>query len=396
MFPGDSSSQYPSSQNRNPTEDLSKDHPLSPPAVAYPPTLIDSTSPVFQQELQIPGSSWPVNRPVPAVQGGGSVSSRSLPASIHPQRSTSSLNSSTSSSLLGLDSSLSAQLSLDSSHPAREQQLSSVETPRDGLGITYPMAVASDPYFSGPMQPNPQNYMWANRPFQPLQPPSGHMNQHFPHPQSYPSNGFSVGGYNGHPNGAMHSYPPPQDSQGASYLAASPGYAGRQNQSRSSPAVARPFHAHSTHSAPGTPPLSEQPMMTSSSPYMINQPAYYLPDAPSIPSSHPSMPVSSQPPSLVSNESLYSSPDSVPPASEPEHQVRVISSRPRPQCWDHGCNGREFSTFSNLLRHQREKSGVVAKAECPICGAVFTRTTARNIHVAQGKCKSGGRESSTE
>lgn len=107
------------------------------------------------------------------------------------------------------------------------------------------------------------------------------------------------------------------------------------------------------------------------------------------------MPVTSQPPSLVSNESIYSSPDSVPPTTEPEHQVRVISSRPRPQCWDHGCNGREFSTFSNLLRHQRERSGVVAKAECPICGAVFTRTTARNIHVAQGKCKSGGRESST-
>lgn len=42
--------------------------------------------------------------------------------------------------------------------------------------------------------------------------------------------------------------------------------------------------------------------------------------------------------------------------------VRILSSRPKPQCWDHGCNGRQFSTFSNLLRHQREKSGTAAKS----------------------------------
>jgi hypothetical protein len=58
--------------------------------------------------------------------------------------------------------------------------------------------------------------------------------------------------------------------------------------------------------------------------------------------------------------------------------VRVVNSRPKPQCWDHGCNGRQFSTFSNLLRHQREKSGASQKSTCPRCGAVFTRTTARN------------------
>lgn len=78
--------------------------------------------------------------------------------------------------------------------------------------------------------------------------------------------------------------------------------------------------------------------------------------------------------------------------SESENQVRVLDSRPKPQCWDHGCNGREFSTFSNLLRHQRERSGAAAKSECPHCGAVFTRSTARNTHIAQGKCK-GIRES---
>ncbi|ODH45104.1 hypothetical protein ACO22_00399 [Paracoccidioides brasiliensis] len=71
----------------------------------------------------------------------------------------------------------------------------------------------------------------------------------------------------------------------------------------------------------------------------------------------------------------------------PEDQIRIVNSRAKPQCWDHGCNGREFSTFSNLLRHQREKAGTATKSECPHCGTVFTRTTARNGHLAQGKCK---------
>ncbi|KAJ2893534.1 hypothetical protein MKZ38_008504 [Zalerion maritima] len=71
-----------------------------------------------------------------------------------------------------------------------------------------------------------------------------------------------------------------------------------------------------------------------------------------------------------------------PPVAE-----RVVTPRPKPQCWDHGCNGRQFSTFSNLLRHQREKSGQAAKSVCPNCGAEFTRTTARNGHLAHDKCK---------
>ncbi|CAK7271292.1 hypothetical protein SEPCBS119000_004529 [Sporothrix epigloea] len=67
--------------------------------------------------------------------------------------------------------------------------------------------------------------------------------------------------------------------------------------------------------------------------------------------------------------------------------VRIVQNRPKPQCWEHGCNGRQFSTFSNLLRHQREKSGQAAKAVCPNCGAEFTRTTARNGHLQHDKCK---------
>ncbi|KAK5056564.1 hypothetical protein LTR84_012095 [Exophiala bonariae] len=68
-------------------------------------------------------------------------------------------------------------------------------------------------------------------------------------------------------------------------------------------------------------------------------------------------------------------------------EIEIMPSRPKPQCWDHGCNGRQFSTFSNLLRHQREKSGSAMKATCPHCGTEFTRTTARNGHMSGGKCK---------
>ena len=68
-------------------------------------------------------------------------------------------------------------------------------------------------------------------------------------------------------------------------------------------------------------------------------------------------------------------------------EIEIMPSRPKPQCWDHGCNGRQFSTFSNLLRHQREKSGSAVKASCPHCGTEFTRTTARNGHMSGGKCK---------
>ena len=65
----------------------------------------------------------------------------------------------------------------------------------------------------------------------------------------------------------------------------------------------------------------------------------------------------------------------------------VVETPSKPQCWDHGCNGRQFSTFSNLLRHQREKSGSSTKSICHRCGAEFTRKTARDGHLAHDKCK---------
>ena len=91
----------------------------------------------------------------------------------------------------------------------------------------------------------------------------------------------------------------------------------------------------------------------------------------------PSMP-------LPSSSSFSPSPAS---SMDTAEGIRVLTSRPKPQCYDHGCNGRQFSTFSNLLRHQREKSGSATKAVCPHCGTEFTRTTARNGHLYGGKCK---------
>ncbi|KAK2754977.1 hypothetical protein CKAH01_05991 [Colletotrichum kahawae] len=101
-------------------------------------------------------------------------------------------------------------------------------------------------------------------------------------------------------------------------------------------------------------------------------------------------PLSSRPPLSVSQDPMmYGVPPSMAPGAGADQggHVRVVQSRPKPQCWEHGCNGRQFSTFSNLLRHQREKSGQAAKATCPNCGAEFTRTTARNGHLLHDKCK---------
>ncbi|KAH1680317.1 hypothetical protein KXX46_007542 [Aspergillus fumigatus] len=214
------------------------------------------------------------------------------------------------------------------------------------------------------MEQNTQSYGWHNRASHPLQSPSIGVDQQLcPPPPTLPPAGFVVG-----------------------VLLV---WAIKANQVNSS---ALPY---AFPSLSGSPTALPDHGYASAPPYMLQQSNYMLSQSPLLPP-HPN-PISVSPPAhmVPPGESLYSSPESIPASSDVDRQVRVISSRPKPQCWDHGCNGREFSTFSNLLRHQREKSGVVAKAECPSCGAVFTRTTARNIHVAQGKCKSG-RESSTD
>ncbi|OOQ85211.1 hypothetical protein PEBR_26762 [Penicillium brasilianum] len=390
MSPRDSSSHLSPSHHRCQSNYFSA--PASFPGVELLSSASESVQvPGYQQpgSLRISGS-WPFNSPVQNL-GNDAQSAQAVPISLNPDILSLSLHS--NASLVGTN------LDPDTPLPSLENEQSFNIVNREGhltdgslqtLGIIpYPMSVASGSYFAGPMQPNNHPYGWGNRSFQPMQPQSGNINQQYPPSQQYPPAGFPVGYDN--PSGGSLPNHPHDTQQTAPYLAAAPGIVPQHNQARSPPvqSMARPFHPQS---APAT--LPDQSLIPSSSPYMMNQPAYYLPEAHPVPSSHPSS--MSPHASSMAPEPVFSSPLPIPTGESGDRPLRVVSSRPRPQCWDHGCEGREFSTFSNLLRHQREKSGVVAKAECPVCGAVFTRTTARNIHVAQGKCKGPGRESSAE
>ncbi|CRG92917.1 hypothetical protein PISL3812_09997 [Talaromyces islandicus] len=131
-------------------------------------------------------------------------------------------------------------------------------------------------------------------------------------------------------------------------------------------------------------PLSAQNVYPNSNISTFNQPDYHFSETPFVPSNAYPITISPSPWSAItplytaSNQSTTTTPES-------ESQVRVLEPRPKPQCWDHGCNGREFSTFSNLYRHTRERSEAAIKPQCSRCGAVFTRKTARNKHM--GNCR---------
>ncbi|KAG9658042.1 hypothetical protein KCU95_g13770, partial [Aureobasidium melanogenum] len=164
----------------------------------------------------------------------------------------------------------------------------------------------------------------------------------------------------------------------------------------------------SQHMDPLTPPLtagldSAQPQLAGSpgaqaSMDRMRSPSIY--DAQSYSSSYAApgvqatQPLFPAPPSYsYPPPSAISARQQVPRNSSDSQSRGVVNQKPKPQCWEHGCNGREFSTFSNLLRHQREKSGTAAKSYCPKCGAEFTRTTARNGHLAHEKCSKQRRTS---
>ncbi|KAJ5129671.1 uncharacterized protein N7515_005710 [Penicillium bovifimosum] len=393
MFPGWSGSQGPFSprdQSNLPVSDAQSN-------VGLLSQLEPVDTPEFAQNI-IPGtgSHWPIQTPISAVRGG-SQSRQESRLAYPAHHSTTALDTTPNQPHAPLSSNFpltgsTAQSSIEDIAPIRQPTV-----PEDsrGLGISpYPMSAVSDSYFAGPMQQSSHQYAWANRPYQPMQSPPAHISPPFPSQPSYPSTTYPMG----YPSqsGVIHGYQHQEPQLPGSYLSA-PGNVPRHSQPRRNPSSARAA-SHDLVCRMDHPGCKRSYNLIanigdSPPPYMMNQPAYYYPDTSTI-QPHPTA-ISPQPPSMVAPEPTYSSPESAAP-TDSDQPVRVLSSRPRPQCWDHGCNGREFSTFSNLLRHQREKSGVVAKAECPVCGAVFTRTTARNIHVAQGKCKSPGRESSAE
>ncbi|KAI0395733.1 hypothetical protein F5Y17DRAFT_175186 [Xylariaceae sp. FL0594] len=72
--------------------------------------------------------------------------------------------------------------------------------------------------------------------------------------------------------------------------------------------------------------------------------------------------------------------------SPADGKMTIADRTEKPRCWDHGCNGREFSSKSNLMRHVKEKSGASNKCCCPLCGAIFTRSSARDTHLAKMSC----------
>ncbi|KAH7393876.1 hypothetical protein DE146DRAFT_110733 [Phaeosphaeria sp. MPI-PUGE-AT-0046c] len=154
------------------------------------------------------------------------------------------------------------------------------------------------------------------------------------------------------------------------------------------------FSYSTPHSSIPTQPLGSN-ASTYPPPQLYPPTTYGVSDYHPLPTMYP--PSSTTPaayPSYASSSGISQQPSGdVPPLSpSPGAQgnpvmPRILNSRPKPQCWEHGCNGRQFSTFSNLLRHQREKSGTASKSYCPRCGAEFTRTTARNGHMAHDKCK---------
>ncbi|KAI2614442.1 uncharacterized protein GGS25DRAFT_527521 [Hypoxylon fragiforme] len=82
--------------------------------------------------------------------------------------------------------------------------------------------------------------------------------------------------------------------------------------------------------------------------------------------------------------------DSTSPSTTTTSTSTTTPTSTSTQCWDHGCNGRRFSTRGNLVRHQKEQAPPqqreVRKACCRHCGAFFTRTTARDKHVVNQSC----------
>jgi hypothetical protein len=58
-----------------------------------------------------------------------------------------------------------------------------------------------------------------------------------------------------------------------------------------------------------------------------------------------------------------------------------------PRCYEHGCEGRRFSSMSNLRRHQRERNRLARRMTCPWCGASFYRKWTMNQHVSRGSCR---------
>ncbi|KAF1348449.1 hypothetical protein BDV97DRAFT_353612 [Delphinella strobiligena] len=89
-------------------------------------------------------------------------------------------------------------------------------------------------------------------------------------------------------------------------------------------------------------------------------------------------------------------PNDAPSTSTRGPRNNISNSANLPRCLDPCCNGRTFSNQSNLARHQREKRGEAAKLRCSFCDAVFSRSSARNTHEAEKRCRNNNNNSNDD
>lgn len=72
---------------------------------------------------------------------------------------------------------------------------------------------------------------------------------------------------------------------------------------------------------------------------------------------------------------------------EDNTSVRRSTQTPsEPICYEHGCNGRRFSSFENYRRHVREKDPE-RTVTCLLCDAKFTRKSNLMQHISQSRCR---------
>lgn len=91
-------------------------------------------------------------------------------------------------------------------------------------------------------------------------------------------------------------------------------------------------------------------------------------------------------PSAAPSHTTDSSTSAELPCSASTSPVDEHADRPAIRCYDHGCDGRTFSSISNFRRHQRERAGQGPVCFCPRCGATFYRRWTRDHHVERGSC----------
>ncbi|KAG4276901.1 hypothetical protein FPRO04_14215 [Fusarium proliferatum] len=70
--------------------------------------------------------------------------------------------------------------------------------------------------------------------------------------------------------------------------------------------------------------------------------------------------------------------------------TETLAYNSQTQCWDHGCNGRQFANRRNLVRHQREKFRM-DPIRCPYCSKIMMRKRSLPGHIRRAHSGMGNR-----